>query len=183
MTGKWLEWLWLVGQVFLESEPSGDRCAHFSPHSLLWLFLFRLSLDRPRLLRLCSSSSICVTKNSLKQHGFRSSNSPVIISMAKCTDACVHLALRTWMSVCSISVGGREAACKTLWMRNVWSRDTSSRSPSSSSSSRWVLVAADSSTTCPFSEGSRDSRHPTPGERGVEKAASAPVTAVMVTLK
>lgn len=76
----------------------------------------------------------------------------------------IQLVLLTWIRVCSISLGGTEAACKTLWMRNVWSRDTSSRSPSSSSSSRWVLVAAESSTTCPFSEGSSDSRHPTSAE-------------------
>lgn len=72
----------------------------------------------------------------------------------------------TWIRACSLSVGGGEAACKTLWMRKVWSRDTSSRSPSSSSSSRRVLVAAASSTTWPLSEGSRESSEPTPEERG-----------------
>lgn len=48
---------------------SGDGCAPLSPHSLLWLFLFRLSLDRPRLLRLCSSSSIWIHrgKKALKE--------------------------------------------------------------------------------------------------------------------
>lgn len=66
------------------------------------------------------------------------------------------------MSVCNVSLDGTEAACRTLWMRSVWSKDTSSRSPSSCSSSSWTLVAGESSTTWPFSKGSRGSRNPTP---------------------
>lgn len=56
-------------------------------------------------------------------------------------------------------------------MMCVWSKETSSRSPSSCSSSSRSLVAGESSTTWPLSNGSRASRDPT-SDKGAERKQS-----------